>query len=194
MRAALVATLLGCAAARRLRRERRSRARERRHRGRGRAPGAEAAQPPAAAGARDPWTHLQALAAIGTRNRGTRAAATPGGVATEDLIAARLRAAGFAVRFESVRFPFFDERRPPLVTLPGGRSLAPSRDVRTLAYSAAGDVRAPVRVVGGGRADAGCRTATGAASRAGRSRSCAAASARSPRRPARDSAPAPPRC
>ena len=119
---------------------------------------AQTQQPPAAAGARDPWTHLQALAAIGTRHRGTRAAATPGGVATEDLIAARLRAAGFAVRFESVRFPFFDERRPPLVTLPGGRSLAPSRDIRTLAYSAAGDVRAPVRVVGGGRADAGCRT------------------------------------
>src|SRR6187200_1251699 len=132
MRAALVATLLGCAALA----------------GCGGssdpapASGATASaaarptqkqQPPAAAAARDPWTHLQALAAIGTRNRGTRAAATPGGVATEDLIAARLRAAGFAVRFESVRFPFFDERRPPLVTLPGGRSLAPSRDIRTLA-------------------------------------------------------------
>ena len=118
-------------------------------------PGA-AAQRPAAA-ARDPWTHLQALAAVAARNRGTRAAATPGGVATENLIADRLRAAGFAVRFENVHFPFFDERRPPVVELPGGRRLQPNRDVRTLAYSDGGDVRAAVRVVGGGRPDAGCR-------------------------------------
>jgi peptidase M28-like protein/PA domain-containing protein len=115
------------------------------------------AQPPSAGGARDPWTHLRALAAVGARDRGTRAAGTPGGVATEELIAGRLRAAGFAARFETVRFPFFDERRAPVVELPGGRRLAPNRDVRTLAYSAGGDVRAPVRVVGGGRADAGCR-------------------------------------
>jgi Zn-dependent M28 family amino/carboxypeptidase len=112
-----------------------------------------------AADQRDPWTHLRALAAVGARNRGTRAAGTPGGVATEDLIAARLRAAGWTVRFERVPFPFFDERRPPLVALPGGRRLAPDRDIRTLAYSAGGDVRAPLRVVGGGRANAGCPAA-----------------------------------
>jgi Zn-dependent M28 family amino/carboxypeptidase len=117
-----------------------------------------AAQQPAG-DQRDPWTHLQALAAVGTGNRGTRAAGTPGGVATEALIATRLRAAGFTVRFERVPFPFFDERRAPLVTLPGGRRLAADRDVRTLAYSAGGDARAPVRVVGGGRANAGCPAA-----------------------------------
>src|SRR3954454_18536455 len=112
---------------------------------------------PAGGSARDPLTHLRALATIATRNGGSRAAGTPGGVATEDLIAARLRAAGFAVRFATVRFPFFDERRPPVVALPGARRLRPQRDVRTLAYSAGGDVRAPVQVVGAGRADAGCR-------------------------------------
>src|SRR4051794_7326993 len=118
-------------------------------------PSPRAQQP--SASARDPWTHLQALATVATRNRGTRAAATPGGVATEQLIADRLRAAGFTVRFEDVRFPFFDERRPAVVELPSGRRLAASRDVRTLAYSAGGDVRAAVRVVGAGRTDAGCR-------------------------------------
>jgi Zn-dependent M28 family amino/carboxypeptidase len=114
------------------------------------------AQPPAGS-PRDPVTHLRALATAATRNRGNRAAGTPGGVATEQLIAARLRAAGFTVRFANVRFPFFDERRPPLVSLPGGRRLQPERDVRTLSYSAGGDVRAPVQVVGGGRENAGCR-------------------------------------
>src|ERR671939_1681417 len=118
-----------------------------------------AQQPPpaAAADARDPWTPLRALAAVARRNRGTRAAGMPGGVATEDLIARTLRTAGWTVRFQRVRFPFFDERRPPVVALPGGRRLRPERDVRTLAYSAGGDARAAVQVVGGDRADAGCR-------------------------------------
>jgi Zn-dependent M28 family amino/carboxypeptidase len=115
---------------------------------------ARAAQ--AADTASDPWTPLRALAAIGARNRNTRAAGTPGGVQTEDLIAQRLRAAGWTVTFQPVRFPFFEERRPPLVALPGGRRLAPERDVRTLAYSAGGSARAPVQVVGGDRANAGC--------------------------------------
>src|SRR4051794_3686786 len=69
----------------------------------------------------DPWEHLRALADVGARHRGTRAAGTPGGVATEDVIARRLRAAGWSVRFEAVPFPFFSERRPPAVTLRGGR-------------------------------------------------------------------------
>jgi Zn-dependent M28 family amino/carboxypeptidase len=118
--------------------------------------GSAPAQTPAAAD-RDPLTYLQSLQTIATGNRGNRAAGTPGGTATEELIAARLRAAGFTVRFADVRFPYFDERRPPAVALPGGRRLAPRRDVRTLSYSAGGDVRAPVQVVGGGRNDAGCR-------------------------------------
>jgi Peptidase family M28/PA domain len=118
---------------------------------------ARPARQQARADARDPWTPLSALAAVATRNRGTRAAGTPGGVATEDLIAGTLRTAGWTVRFQRVTFPFFDERRPPVVALPGGRRLRPERDVRTLAYSAGGDARAAVQVIGGDRADAGCR-------------------------------------
>jgi Zn-dependent M28 family amino/carboxypeptidase len=109
-----------------------------------------------AAQAGDAWAHLTALAAVGTRNRGTRAAGTPGGVATEDLIATRLRAAGWAVRFDRVPFPFFDERRPPAVALPGGRTLRAGTDVRTLTYSPGGTARAPLARVGGNRANAGC--------------------------------------
>src|SRR3954468_15602540 len=109
MRAAPVAILLGCAALAGCG-------------GSGRAPAAPTATPaapparqaPPPGSAPEPLAQLEALAAIGARNRGTRAAATPGGVATEALIADRLRAAGFAVRFADVRFPFFYARRPPL--------------------------------------------------------------------------------
>ena len=122
------------------------------------APGAHSARARAAA-AGDPWDHLRALAAVGARSRGTRAAGTPGGVATEDLIAGRLRAIGWSVRFEPVPFPFFAERRRPVVTLPGGRALRPGADVRTLTYSPGGTASAPLQRVGGNRADAGCRAA-----------------------------------
>jgi hypothetical protein len=112
--------------------------------------------PGRAAAAGDAWAHLRALAAVGTRNRGNRAAGTPGGVATEDLIAATLRAAGWTVRFDRVPFPFFDERRPPVVAPPGGRALRAGADVRTLTYSPGGTARAPLRRVGGDRPNAGC--------------------------------------
>ena len=112
------------------------------------------AGPPA--GASDPWTHLRAIATLGARNGGNRAAGTPGGTATEELVARRLRAAGWSVRFQAVRFPFFSERRPPRVEF-SGRRLRAGDDVRTLGYSPGGTVRAPLARVGGARADAGCR-------------------------------------
>jgi hypothetical protein len=134
--------------------------------GRGAPPAATGADPGASArtspGARaraasgDAWAHLGALAAVGARNRGTRAAGTPGGAATEALIATTLRAAGWSVRFGRVPFPFFDERRPPVVALPGGGTLRAGADVRTLTYSPGGTARAPLARVGGDRADAGC--------------------------------------
>ncbi len=111
-----------------------------------------------APGAADPWTYLREIAITGARNGGNRAAGTPGGQVTEDLIAARLRAAGWNVRLAPVRFPFFSERRAPRVRA-AGRSLQAGDDVRTLAYSPGGSVRAPVTVVGGTRDDAGCRDA-----------------------------------
>jgi peptidase M28-like protein/PA domain-containing protein len=107
----------------------------------------------------DPWTHLRALAAVGRRNHGTRAAGTPGGVATERLIARSLRAAGWRVRPQRVTFPFFRERRAPLVALADGTRLRPGADIRTLTYSPGGAARATVQVVGGDRPDAGCRAA-----------------------------------
>lgn len=121
--------------------------------------GAGRQAPEPAAGARDPWTHLRALSDVAAANGRTRAAGTPGGVATERLIAERLRATGWRVRFERVGFPFFDERRAPVVTLPGGRRLRAGAEIRTLEYSAGGSARAPVVVVGDGRRDAGCRAA-----------------------------------
>jgi hypothetical protein len=114
------------------------------------------AGPPA--GASDPWTHLRAIAALGARNGGTRAAGTPGGRATEELVARRLRARGYSVRYEAVRFPFFSERRPPRVEF-SGRRLRAGDDLRTLGFSPGGTVRAPLARVGGARADAGCRAA-----------------------------------
>src|SRR4051812_47582889 len=101
----------------------------------GRAPGAgnDARRPAASSGAPasgDPFPYAAALADIARRNGGARAAGTPGGVATEDFVAGRLRAAGWTVRLQRVTFPFFDERRAPRVTLPGGRRLAPGADVR----------------------------------------------------------------
>ena len=124
--------------------------------------GEASAAPPAQAGppvaARDPWTHLRAIAMLGARNGGNRAAGTPGGTATEELVAERLRAAGWSVRFQAVRFPFFSERRPPRVEF-SGRRLRAGADIRTLGYSPGGTVRASLARVGGARADAGCRAA-----------------------------------
>jgi Zn-dependent M28 family amino/carboxypeptidase len=83
-------------------------------------------------------------------------------VATREHVVAALRAAGWRVRVQPVRFPFFEERRPPRVSLPAAGSLATGRDVRTIAYSAGGRVTGRVRPVGltpGRAADAGCREA-----------------------------------
>jgi aminopeptidase Y len=121
--------------------------------------GAGRQAPSPAAGAGDPWTHMQALSDVAAANGRTRAAGTPGGAATERLIAERLRVAGWSVRVQRVGFPFFDERRAPVVTLPGGRRLRAGAEVRTLEYSAGGSAHAAVVVVGGDRRDAGCGAA-----------------------------------
>jgi peptidase M28-like protein/PA domain-containing protein len=134
----------------------------------GTAPSAGEAQRDRPPGATDPWTHLQAVADVARHHRGTRAAGTPGGVASERLIAATLRSAGWSVRLQRVSFPFFRERRAPLVVLPDGSRLAAGDDVRTLTYSPGGAARALVQVVGAGRPDAGCRADDWQAFRRGR--------------------------
>jgi Zn-dependent M28 family amino/carboxypeptidase len=111
---------------------------------------------------------VRALAAVARDAGGNRAAGSAGGVATEDLVAARLRAAGWRVRTQRVRFPFYAERRPPVVELPGGRRLRAGADVRALGFAPGGDVRAPVVVVGGSRPDAGCGAADWAGFERGR--------------------------
>ena len=136
---------------------------------------ATAAQVPTAIGAGDITPHLDALATA-AREGGTRAAGTPGDEATRAYVVDALRDAGWRVTVQPVRFPYFDERRAPRVTLPGGRRLAAGREVRTLAYSAGGrargrSARSPAaRTPGAGRATSPpCATA--------RSPSCSAAPA-----------------
>jgi acetylornithine deacetylase/succinyl-diaminopimelate desuccinylase-like protein len=90
--------------------------------------------------------HLQALQRVASRNGGNRAAGTRGYDQSADYVAERLRAAGYEVRRQNVRFPFFEERaRPRLVA--GGRTLRPRRDFRTLIYSGSGSVTATARAV-----------------------------------------------
>src|SRR5919204_2168321 len=50
--------------------------------------------------------HLIALQRLAERDAGTRAAGTPGHLASADYIAGRLTAAGYAVQVQEFRFPF----------------------------------------------------------------------------------------
>ena len=59
--------------------------------------------------------HLQAFQEIADRSGGNRAAGTPGDRRTADYLGAQLRAAGWRVRFQDVRFPFFEQRARPRV-------------------------------------------------------------------------------
>jgi Zn-dependent M28 family amino/carboxypeptidase len=103
--------------------------------------------PITAAGVRE---HLDALQRIARRHGGHRAAGTAGERESADYIAGKLRAAGWTVRFEAVRFPFFEQRRRPRIT-----GLREGDDFRVLEYSGPGSVRARVRRAAG----RGCDTA-----------------------------------
>jgi Peptidase family M28/PA domain len=97
-----------------------------------------------AAGLRE---HLRALQEIADAGGGNRAAGTPGGDASAEYVADRLREAGWRVRIDPVPFPYFDERSPPRLD-----NLREDADFRTLSYSGSGRVEAPVRRLG-----LGCR-------------------------------------
>ena len=101
-----------------------------------------------AVGTRGLVGHLRRLQAIARENGGNRAAGTRGGEASIDMVAERLREAGYRVRLQDVRFPFFEERARPRVSADGS-ALRARADIATLAYSAGGraDGRA-VRVPG----------------------------------------------
>ena len=91
--------------------------------------------------------HLRALQRIAESNGGNRAAGTPGDEASVEYVASRLRAAGWHVRLEPVRFPYFDERSPPRLD-----DLRAGEDFKTLSYSGSGRVEGRVRRLG-----LGCR-------------------------------------
>ncbi|QRM33497.1 M20/M25/M40 family metallo-hydrolase [Microvirga sp. VF16] len=98
----------------------------------------------------DPFRHVQALQDIATANRGNRAAGTPGYDRSAEYVADQLRAAGYIVRFEEFTFPFFEERKRPVLVsgADGSDSFVPPREaLRTLMNSGSGAVTAPVQSV-----------------------------------------------
>ena len=94
------------------------------------------ATPPRAITEAELGEHLSALQEIADQNGGTRAAGTPGDRASEDYVAKRLREAGWTVRLQPVRFPYFDLRSASMSI--GGRELREARDFQVLSYSGAG--------------------------------------------------------
>src|SRR6516165_3317971 len=81
------------------------------------------------------FRHLRALQDIATANGGNRAAGTPGYDRSAEYVAARLKEAGYAVRFEEFEFPFFEERTPPVLAMSksdGSQVPASAGVVRTL--------------------------------------------------------------
>ncbi|UEM21326.1 M20/M25/M40 family metallo-hydrolase [Skermanella mucosa] len=95
--------------------------------------------------------HLAALQAIADENGGNRAAGTAGHEASVDYVAGQLREAGYQVRFETVEIPVVQETQPPqlMVAKESGLELRDFQ-LRTLPYSAAGSVKAPLRIAGHG--------------------------------------------
>ncbi len=88
----------------------------------------------------DPGRHLDALQRIADRSGGTRAAGTDGERRTVDYIARTLRAAGWRVELQRVRFPYFERRSPPRLG-----ALRQGRELRVAEYSGSGRLRARVR-------------------------------------------------
>jgi hypothetical protein len=105
-----------------------------------------------------PGEHLEALQRIADRSGGTRAAGTDGERRTVDYVARTLRAAGWRVELQRVRYPYFERRSPPRL---GG--LGRGRELRVAEYSGAGRARARVRRLEG----AGCSAADFASLRRG---------------------------
>jgi Iap family predicted aminopeptidase len=90
--------------------------------------------------------HLRALQQIANRHGHNRAAGTGGYRASVEYVVAALREAGWRVRLQPVRFPFFRERAARLDA--NGRRLRPERDFRVMTHSGAGRVSGPVRDAG----------------------------------------------
>jgi Zn-dependent M28 family amino/carboxypeptidase len=94
--------------------------------------------------------HLRALQDIASAHGGNRAAGTAGYDRSAEYVAEQLREAGYAVRFEAFDFPFFEERKPPvlIVNAPDGQQAAAAAAAfRTLNNSGTADVTARLRAV-----------------------------------------------
>jgi Zn-dependent M28 family amino/carboxypeptidase len=92
------------------------------------------------------FEHLEAFQAIADANGGTRAAATPGYVASADYVADRLRDAGYRVREQHFEFNYFEELSPPVLdpTAPDRPAYSTPEDFVSMTYSGTGDVTRPV--------------------------------------------------
>ena len=102
--------------------------------------------------------HLEALAAIGRRNDGTREVGTSGYQASVAYVAGKLRAVGYRPRLQSFSFILFRETRPPQLErlAPGAERYRRGRDFVTMRYSGGGAVTARVAPVEYGSASSGC--------------------------------------
>ena len=92
--------------------------------------------------------HLRALQRIADESGGNRAAGTAGDRASVAYVTERLRGAGWTVRTQDVRFPFYRERSASLSV--GGRKLDRGEDFRVIAYSGSGSAAGRARGVGDG--------------------------------------------
>jgi Peptidase family M28/PA domain len=90
--------------------------------------------------------HLRALQEIADRHGNARAAGTGGYESSARYVAARLREAGWRVRLQPLRFPFFRERSASLAA--DGRRLLPGRDFRVMTHSGGGRASGSVRGAG----------------------------------------------
>jgi hypothetical protein len=90
----------------------------------------------------DVGAHLNALAQLGVANGGTRAAGTPGAEQTVAYLADRLRAYGWQVTTQPVKFPFTTERTPAVLG-----SAVPGRDFVVARQSGSGDATGRVRTI-----------------------------------------------
>ena len=90
--------------------------------------------------------HLDALAKIAARSGGTRAAGTAGYAGSLDYVQARLTDAGWRVRRQSLRYPYFRERSAELAA--AGEQLENGPHFRVLSYSGSGRAAGRVRRFG----------------------------------------------
>lgn len=138
--------------------------------------------------------HLTKLQQIADTNGHTRAAGTPGHVASRDYVAGVLKKAGYKVTLQAFEFPFFKENATATLerTAPAPKTYAPTPpdgstvgEFATMTYSGSGDVTTAVRNVDlmlpPGRPPAvpppAVRPPTSPRSRPARSRWCSAAPA-----------------